>query len=163
MAFDPEPADDIETIAAVELPVGAVLTPAHPLSGRGAVSLTDRMPYPIVLPDQSWSLRALLDREIDKEDLTLNIVTSSNSVEFLKTMVDQELGIGFQTIIGIEAQVERGELKHVPLVTSAPVKQSFALCICSHRATTAADDHLITLLRQRLADYEAASPKPMAR
>jgi len=161
LAFDPEPADDIETIATVELSVGAVLTPTHPLADHDAVSLTDCTPYPIVLPDQSWPLRALLDREIDKAGLTLNIVTSSNSVEFLKAMVDQELGIGFQTIIGIEAQVERGELKHVPLVAAAPVKQIFALCICSHRAMTSADDHLITLLRQRLIDYQQASSMPV--
>ncbi len=160
IAFDPEPADDIETVAAVELPVGAVLTPAHPLAGSAHLSLTDCVSYPIVLPDQSWPLRALLDREIGQADLAMNIVTSSNSVEFLKTMVDQQLGIGFQTIVGIEAQIECGELKHVPLVTTAPVKQMFALCMRAQRVTTQAHDHLVTLLRQRLIDYHDTSPKP---
>ncbi|MGI9450324.1 MAG: LysR substrate-binding domain-containing protein, partial [Geminicoccaceae bacterium] len=140
--------------------VGAVLTPAHPLADRTSLSLADCVSYPIVLPDQSWPLRALLDGEIDKANIAMNIVTSSNSVEFLKTMVDQQLGIGFQTIIGIEAQIERGELRHIPLVTSALVKQTFALCMCSRRVATPAYDHLITLLRQRLIDYEDALPKP---
>lgn len=160
IAFDPELADDIETVATIELPVGAVLTPTHPLASSNSLSLADCVSYPIVLPDLSWPLRAMLDREIGEADLAMNIVTSSNSVEFLKTMVDQELGIGFQTIIGIEAQIERGELRHVPLVTTAPVKQTFALCMCSHRVATPAYDHLITLLRQRLIDYEDTSSKP---
>lgn len=38
------------------------------------------------------------DREIEQANLSLNIITSSNSVEFLKTMIDQQLGIGFQTM-----------------------------------------------------------------
>ncbi|MGI9493899.1 MAG: LysR family transcriptional regulator [Geminicoccaceae bacterium] len=160
VAFDPDQADDIETVATVELPVGAVLTPAHPLAGRTCLSLADCLSYPIVLPDQSWPLRALLDHEINKAGLAMNIVTSSNSVEFLKTMVDQQLGIGFQTMIGIEAQIERGELKHVPLVDPAPIKQTFALCIRSHRVVTPAYDHLIMLLRRRLIDYQEALPKP---
>ncbi|MGI9486967.1 MAG: LysR family transcriptional regulator [Geminicoccaceae bacterium] len=160
IAFDPEPADDIETVASVELPVGAVLTPAHPLADRASLSLEECASYPIVLPDQSWPLRAKLDGEIGKADLAMNIVTSSNSVEFLKAMVDQQLGIGFQTLVGIEAQIERGELSHVLLVTTAPVKQAFALCVCSDRLDTPAFDHLITLLQQRLTDYEDASPKP---
>ena len=83
----------------------------------------------------------------------MNIITSSNSVEFLKTMIDQQLGIGFQTIVGLEVQVERGELLHVPLVTTGDVNQEFALCRRSGDVTTAALDRLIVLLRQRLADY----------
>ncbi|MGI9506479.1 MAG: LysR family transcriptional regulator [Geminicoccaceae bacterium] len=153
VAFDPGNAEDIETVAVVVLPVGAMLTPSHPLAGRTQLSLTDCAPYPIVLPDRSWPLRARLDQEIAQADLAFNIVTSSNSVEFLKTMVDQQLGIGFQTIVGLEVQVERGELLHVPLVTSGEVNQEFALCRRSGDVTTPALDRLIILLRQRLADY----------
>lgn len=153
VAFDPGSAEDIEMVAAVVLPVGAVLTPSHPLAGRTQLSLADCAPYPIVLPDRSWPLRMLLDQQIAQADLAFNIVTSSNSVEFLKTMVDQQLGIGFQTIVGLEVQVERGELIHVPLVTSSNVNQEFALCRRSGDVTNPAFDRLIVLLRQRLADY----------
>ncbi len=161
VAFDPEMADDIETVAAVVLPVGAVLTPSHPLAGRVRLSLVDCSSYPIVLPDLSWPLRARLDREIEQAGLALNIITSSNSVEFLKAMVDQQLGIGFQTIIGIEAQVEKGEFMHVPLVTTAPISQTFALCRRAGRTRTSAFDRLIALLQQRLADYDQAAPSEM--
>jgi DNA-binding transcriptional LysR family regulator len=156
LAFDPEPADDIETVAAVVLDVGAVLTPSHPLADRPSVSLLECQPYPIVLPDDSWPLRTRLDREIRDADLTLNIITTSNSVEFLKTMVDQQLGIGFQTIIGVEAQVAAGEFSHVPLVTTAPVSQTFAICMIAGRDSTPPLDRLIASLRQRLTDYEGA-------
>ncbi len=153
VAFDPGSAEDLETVTAVALPVGAVLTPSHPLAGHTRLSLADCAPYPIVLPDRSWPLRARLDHEIEQADLALNIITSSNSVEFLKTMIDQQLGIGFQTIVGLEVQVERGELLHVPLVTTCEVNQEFALCRRSGDVTTPALDRLIDLLRQRLADY----------
>ena len=153
IAFDPGQAEGVETVTAIALPVGAVLTPSHPLAGHSRLSLADCAPYPIVLPDRSWPLRARLDQEIEQADLALNIITSSNSVEFLKTMIDQQLGIGFQTIIGLEVQVERGELLHVPLVTTGEVNQEFALCRRSEDVAMPALDRLIDLLRQRLADY----------
>ena len=158
-AFDPEASDDIEIIATETLTVGAVLTPCHPLADRTQVSLTDCVPFPILLPDQSWPLRAQLDREIEQSGLILNIITSSNSVEFLKTMVSQQLGIGFQTIVGIEALVEKGELAHVPLVTTAPVSQTFALCVRAQSMMTPVLERVLALLKKRLLDYQDSAAK----
>lgn len=158
VAFDPETADDIDTVATIVLPVGAVLTPSHPLSDHTQLSLADCAPYPIVLPDQSWPLRARLNREIEQVGLALNIITSSNSVEFLKAMVDQQLGIGFQTIVGVEQHIEKGELLHVPLVTDGPVRQDFALCRRAGSPATPAFERLTALLQARLVDYEDSLP-----
>ena len=153
LAFDPEPNNLIKQVATIQLPVGAVMTPAHPLAGRATVALADCTPFPIVLPDQSWPLRELLDHEIEKAGLSPTIITSSNSVEFLKAMVDQQLGIGFQTIIGIETHVGNGELRHIALVDSKPVQQKFALCVRTDRLHAPVIQRVLDLLKKRLDDY----------
>jgi DNA-binding transcriptional LysR family regulator len=153
LAFDAGSNPDIRCIASIELPVGAVMTPGHPLAARRRIALADCLPYPIVLPDRSWPLRERLDRLIVEAGVRLNIMTSSNSVEFLKTMVDQQLGIGFQTIVGIEAQVEKNELVHVLLADPQPLLQSFALYTRSDHAQTALLNCVLELLRQRLSEY----------
>lgn len=153
LAFDLQPHKDIEIRSVTTLPVGAVMTPAHPLAVRDAVSLADCVPFPIVLPDHSWPLRERLDNEIENAKLQLNIITSSNSVEFLNAMVDQDLGLGFQTVIGIESQVDQGVLVHIPLVASQPVLQEFVLCTRANSAPSPMIDRVLSLLMSRLKDY----------
>lgn len=155
LAFDPEPGAGIEVVAERSLVVGAVMTPEHPLAGRRQVSFADCAPFPIVLPDRSWPLRERLDREIESAGLSANVVTSSNSVEFLKAMVDQRLGIGFQTVIGIEAQVERRQLVHVPVHRPEPMTQRFALCVRRAQAPSTMVGIVVEALSRRLDDYPA--------
>ena len=157
LVFDPEPAEDIDIRSSITLPVGVVLTPAHPLANHNALSLFDCSPFPIVLPDQSWPLRQLLDREIKNSEQQLNIITSSNSVEFLKAMMDKELGLGFQTVIGIESQVELGELCHIPISIPKPVTQTFALCIKESSETKIEVEKTLNILIKRLTKYSGWS------
>lgn len=154
LAFDPEPNPAVEQIAAIELPVGAIMTTAHPLAQRSQVSLSDCIPFPLVLPDHSWPLRQRLDPLIAAAGVSPNIITSSNSIEFIKKMVNQQLGIGLQTVIGIEAQVERGQFVLVPLIEQKLLTQTFALCVHRNRMQATVIQQALILLQQRLADYD---------
>lgn len=157
LSFDPQPHPDIELFDSCELPVGAVMGPEHPLAGRQRVSLAECAPYPLILPDESWPLRRLLDREIDRYGEPLNIVTSSNSEEFLRTMFDRHLGIGFQTVMGIERELDRRELVFVPLVNeagNAPLQQVFAVCLRRDQRREEAIQQLTESLARRLGEYQ---------
>lgn len=153
LAFDPQPHPAIELFDSCELRVGAIMGPGHPLDGRESIGLAECTPYPLILPDESWPLRRLLDREIDKIDTPLNIVTSSNSEEFLRTMFDLHLGIGFQTVMGIEPQLDKSELVFVPLGDESRMRQTFAVCIRKNRQREEAIQQLIESLARRLGEY----------
>jgi DNA-binding transcriptional LysR family regulator len=135
------------------LPVGAVVSANHPIATRAAVSIEDCVAYPVILPDQSWPLRALLDTLIAASDVQLNIATWSNSVEFLRLMLDQEQGIGFQTVVGIEDKVDRGELVLVPLHNPEPISQVFAICARDDLVLSAPPRRFFELLEGRLDEY----------
>lgn len=153
LAFDPAPQPGIELFDSCELPVGAIMGPDHPLASRGHIELADCAPYPCILPDESWPLRRLLDREIEEIDQPLNIVTSSNSEEFLRTMFDHHLGIGFQTVMGIEPQLDKGELVFVPLGGGSGMRQTFAVCIRENHRRDDAIQRLTESLARRLGEY----------
>jgi len=153
IAFDPEPVDEVQQIACRQLPVGAIMTPAHPLAAQPQAALAECAEYSVILPDRSWPLRSLLDREIRKTGLKPKVITSSNSVEFLRAMLDQELGIGFQTIVGIETEVEKGALVHVPLHNPDPITQTLALCTRSDAPDWAPLIVISRLLSDRLEHY----------
>lgn len=153
LAFDPQPHPDIEIRASCELEVGAIMTQGHPLQDRRSISLKECVSYPVILPDQSWPLRALLDREIQALGVQLDIVTSSNSEEFLRSMLDQKLGIGFQTVMGIEAQLETRELVLVPLINDEPIRQRFSVCVLKSSSLPKPLQYIIDSLGERLQQY----------
>ena len=153
LAFDNPPAPGIECVASCALAVGAIVSPQHPLAGESGVTLQDCAEFPIVLPDQTWPLRDLLDAELSKSGVEPNVVTSSNSVEFLRLMLDRQFGIGFQTVVGIESQVAGGELVHVPLRTPEPVLQEFGIWLSSSRPRPESLLRLVGLLETRMEAY----------
>lgn len=153
LAFDPRPHPDVDFYDTCELPVGAIMGPGHPLERRRHIGLAECASYPLILPDESWPLRRLLDREIAKLDMPLNIVTSSNSEEFLRTMFDHHLGVGFQTVMGIETQLDKGELVFVPLGNGSRMQQVFAVCIRKSRRRDTAIQQLTESLARRLDEY----------
>mgnify|MGYP000132217106 CR=1 FL=1 len=134
------------------LAVGAIVAPGHPLASRRTVSASDCAAYPLVLPDRSWPLRALLDGMLAGHGTESTVVTSSNSVEFLRSMINQQLGVGFQTPMGLERRLASGELVLVPLREQDAIRQR--LCIRVRAGERAEPlERLLVLLQARVAAY----------
>ncbi len=154
IAFDSTREDGIEEIAARELAVGAIVSPEHPLARADALGVPECVPFALILPDASWPLRRRLDRMIETLEAPPSIVSTSNSVEFLRTMIDRRLGVGFQTAMGLEAHLRAGSLVHVPLHhDGAPVHQRLSLCVRSGAVRGVPFETLLALLGSRLDDY----------
>ncbi len=153
--FDPQAETGMEILLSRELPVGAIVSPGHPLAARDSVSITDCSAYPLILPDQSWPLRRILDERLQRLEDDITVLTTSNSVEFLRTMINQQLGIGFQTAMGIEERVTSGELVLIPLADPEPLSQQLSLCVSSGNRQSEPYRYLLDLLQDRLDNYAA--------
>lgn len=153
LAFDQKTVPGIVKLAERSLPVGAVVTTDHPLAGRSEVELAECAGYPLILPDRSWPLRQLLDREIRAGGLRPQIKTSSNSVEFLRTMLDLHVGIGFQTAVGLEDAIERGVLMLIGLRNPDPISQTLAICTRDNNDEWEPLNYVLKLLVAKLSDY----------
>ncbi|MGQ7846761.1 LysR family transcriptional regulator [Granulosicoccus sp. 3-233] len=151
--FDPQPDPGIDCLLSRELPVGAIVSPGHPLAAHSGVSIKDCSRFPLILPDQSWPLRRTLDAMLQQLDGGANILTTSNSVEFLRTMINQQLGIGFQTAMGIERRLTSGELVLIPLADPDPLFQQLSLCAASGSRDSEPFRYLLNLLQDRLQNY----------
>jgi len=152
IAFDQQGESELIDTVVRELPVGAIVAPGHPLAGRHVVSVSDCKAYPLILPDRSWPLRALLDEMLAGHGAEATVVTTSNSVEFLRSMINQQLGVGFQTPMGLERRLASGELILIPLRKEEAVRQR--LCIRVRADEHAAPlERLLTLLQDRLQTY----------
>lgn len=155
LAFDPVSDPDIEQVASIDLAVGAVVSPSHPLASCKTVSLDDCINFPLILPDDSWPLKDILSQELAKTSGVSDVVTTtSNSMEFLRSMIGKESRIGFQTIIGLEESIRGGTLIHIPLVSqNHSFTQTFSVCVSRNREMTAVNKSILDLLCQRLDRY----------
>ena len=153
IAFDNQVEADIEQISETELTVGAIVDPTHPLAGKSRVTLDECAQFPFILPDASWPLRRLLDRIIGDMTVVPTVLSTSNSVEFLRCMVDQQLGVGFQTSMGIEDKLKTGELALVPLFEPESIRQKLIVCVSRTVQRSAPFEQMLELLQARLNSY----------
>ena len=116
------------------------------------VSLEDCIDYLLILPDESWPLQDILNKELANISSISDVVaTTSNSMEFLRTMLGKESRIGFQAIIGLEEPIRSGALVHIPLTSkNHNFTQIFTICVHRNQEITPINESILKLLSQRL-------------
>lgn len=155
LAFDMKVGPELEKIASIMLPIGAVLSPSHPLSNRKSISVSECTEFPFILPDESWPIRDVLDAELKDLNIDKGSITTSNSVEFLRSMLGEDQYIGFQTIFGLEVAVDSGALTHIPLLNKfgEALVQEFSISINRHCEENPVIQSVLPLLKQRILSY----------
>ena len=91
-----------------------VVGPAHPLAAREAVTLTDLLPYPLVLA-KSGRQRDQLDDLFRSENLNPRIAMEVESSELLKRLIAAGMGMGFLPRAVVAADVAAGALRALPV------------------------------------------------
>ena len=116
VTFNPpdSPALRVEKIEIYQL--GAVVRPDHPLAARDEVSLADCDDYPLLIPNESLSLRSVLNavwsRQMGGEP---RFVTQTNSLAMIRAMARQGVGVGMLTAVDVLADLSSGALVFLPL------------------------------------------------
>ena len=155
LMFDAIDHENIELFGTVNLPVGAIMSPEHPLAQNATLTIQACSEYVLILPDDSWMLRERLNKELANANVNLGTVTTSNSVEFLRAMLTTKNNIGFKTTIGLEQAIEDGNLVHVPLICASGglLTQTFSIGTNKNRHKSDVLERAITLLQERLKIY----------
>ena len=68
-------------------------------------------------------------------------------------MLDLEVGIGFQTAVGIETEIEQQLLLHIPLYNPDLITQTLAICVRAGREDWEPLQHVLGLFAAKLEEY----------
>ena len=120
-----------EAAASFTTAIGAVMRPDHPLASRKTLTFTDCARYPIAMLHDRWLLDLIMATEFAESGERLSPRIVSNSIDFMRQIIEKGLGIGFFTPIGFIDEIERGELVHVAL--SEPLLAESAIAILTSR------------------------------
>ncbi|RVU82850.1 LysR family transcriptional regulator [Leucothrix sargassi] len=155
LMFDATEGPDVELRGQVTLPVGAIMSPDHPLAKHTSLTIHECSEYVLILPDESWMLRERLNKEIARAKVEIGTMTTSNSIEFLRATLGKKSSIGFKTTVGLESSLEDGSLVHIPLIgaNGSMMTQTFSIGLNKNRQTSALLDRAVELLEARIKAY----------
>jgi DNA-binding transcriptional LysR family regulator len=125
-----------------------VVRPDHPLAGRAAVRLSEIAEYPVALPAEGLTLRALFDEGARRIRLALEPVVETNSIDLLKRMAMLSEVATVLTKADVEIDRQRGVLAFVPIRGGEIGAQSLVIV---HR-TSAPLDPISTRFAEKLAE-----------
>jgi DNA-binding transcriptional LysR family regulator len=143
--------------------IGAVMRPDHPLAGRRSLTFTDCAAYPIVMLHDRWLLDMIMATEFAESGQKLTPHIISNSIDFMRQIIEMGHGIGFFTPIGFIEEIERGELVHVALEEPLLAASAIAILTPRGREPTLPARTATEAVRRHLALLAARLPKRAGR
>lgn len=154
LTFNPPSVSTVRLERTLVYQLGAIVPPGHALAARGEVGFAECADHGLVIPDETISLRAVLDtmwaRTIGGR-VRGGITVSS--IGLLKALVLRGAGVGMLTAIDVAGEIAAGRLVHVPLAEANVPLSVFSLITAGGRTLSVP----ASLLVQHLAQVMRAS------
>lgn len=112
--FTPHP--DVRVLSEQSAPFGIILPPDHPLANRASVTVEDIASYRLVRTIDARGRNSIIDQAINSLASPLSTHIFTNTLFLAKEMILANRGLGLYTKIGFYEDVERGDLRFVPLI-----------------------------------------------
>jgi DNA-binding transcriptional LysR family regulator len=149
LAFAQHKSADLRQLSVGGFALGAVVRPDHPIAALREVGFEECVTHPLVFPNRELSfhtdlmdLRTALKRR-------LHIRLESASLDLMKGMAARGLGVAFLNRFGIEHELARGDLVHVPLRPA--IKSYLGVYVRADRALPPAIDAFARVAAEEIA------------
>ncbi|MCK9816755.1 LysR substrate-binding domain-containing protein [Pseudomonas sp. MAFF 302046] len=156
LAFALPRAVEIRQLSVGHFCLGALVSPDHPLAQRGSVSFATCAEHGLILAKSELSIHHLLAPLHPRSSLVGKPPLQSNSLELARQMARHNMGVAFQTRIGVESDLARGELVHIPLSDRGGIYSDLGLYARSGRDLPSAVAALAHLLGEEITLRERA-------
>ncbi|WP_096175148.1 LysR family transcriptional regulator [Cohaesibacter sp. ES.047] len=113
--FDPPDDAQLANNFSHAFEIGAVAPKAHPLTRQSACSFEDCLQYPIILPSKGLSLRTAIDKLLSDTSTEPSIFAEVSTLHMMRRLTARNLGLCFQTRIGLTDTMDQSELVFIPL------------------------------------------------
>jgi len=152
IAFNTPVTPGIRRVASATFDIGVVMTPDHPLANAKKIRLSDCVQYPVCMADQTISAGPIISAALARISLDLQPAIVCNSTEVIKAMVRDGLGLALKSAVGLEREINSGELVFKPLQERLP--QRLFLLQKVDRNLPIAAIVLLEWLRKAIAELE---------
>lgn len=164
LAFALPRVPEIRQLSVGHFRLGALVSPEHPLADRGSVNFATCAEHGLILAKSELSIHHLLAPLHKRLGLLDKPPLQSNSMELARQMARHGLGVAFQTRVGIEEDLGKGELVHVPLSDQGGIYSDLGLYARTGRDLPGAVEALAHLLDEEIGvrqRVERTASQPM--
>ncbi len=118
VCFNPPSSRALRTVISVPLPFGAIVSPDSTFAKCRTLRIYDLVEagMPLIFPDESVSIRGLLENVILDSALEVQPAMVSANREFTIALAKLGTGAAFETTLGLERELREGTVAFVPLV-----------------------------------------------
>jgi DNA-binding transcriptional LysR family regulator len=156
LTFNPPNVPTVRVERTLVYQLGAIVPPGHPLAGRAEVGFAECADHGLVIPDDSISLRAVLDtmwaRTIGGR---VRGATTASSIGLIKALVLRGGGVGMLTAIDVAGEIASGTLMHIPLAEPNVPLSVFSLVTAGGRTLSVPASLLVQHIAQVMRESDA--------
>jgi DNA-binding transcriptional LysR family regulator len=143
---------DIRVVSRHAAPIMAVLPRGHALAQARALTLAQLAGQPLALPDDSATVRQMIDVAASRQQLVLEPALTSNNVSSLLAFVLNGGGVTLASKVSVRRLIAGGELVAVPLRDRGLDARDIELQVMVGRTLPAAVDGFVRHLQASLAE-----------
>jgi DNA-binding transcriptional LysR family regulator len=138
-------------LASADVRLGALVKPDHVAAKQPGVRLRDFADQRIMMADSSLSLGKWIEDAALQSGVELQVRAVANSINELIDFTVNGDGVTFQTRVGVERELERGDLVFVPLLDRSLKPRKLTLIAAGHGQLPEAPAALAVMLTQAVS------------
>jgi len=131
-----------------EIAYDLIVAPDHPAAGKPEVQLRELAGYSLALPEQSFGFRQAFDALLEKNELNLEPVFVTSSLEMLKELVLSGAAVTLLPALAVRREVESGQLIAAPLARKTGIRTHVDLSVAPDRQLSFAAEKLLDFIER---------------
>lgn len=151
IVFDTRVPASARRLASADVRLGALVKPDHAAAGLPGVRLRDFVDQRIMMADSSLSLGKWIEDATLQSGVVLQVRAVANSINELIDFTVNGDGVTFQTRVGVERELERGDLVFVPLLDRSLKPRKLTLIAAGHGQLPEAPASLAVMLTEAVS------------
>jgi len=153
LCWDPPSSAPVSRAAVIELEVGILVPPGHPLDERREVKIQDCAGYPFIFPARGSEIRYMIDRINVGIGATISPIIETNSIFLAKKLACEGHGIAILPTISAAVEIKTGQLIHRPLSDAGMRRVNLALLFQKGRVLPSVVEMVMKRFQQGTEDY----------
>ncbi|WP_244919609.1 LysR substrate-binding domain-containing protein [Pseudoxanthomonas spadix] len=142
LLLDPVEHGNLEVRAAIEVPVGAVLPPAHALAGEKTLAMSRLLDQRLLVPAAPLVIEERTRSLYLRHGVDPRRVTTCNDTRLIRSLIRAGGGVGVLSLVDVAHDVEQDTLAFVPLHGWQARPLQLAVCTAPRRQPSRAA-HLV--------------------
>lgn len=150
--LEPQAFRDLSVRAYVDVVLGFVTKPDHPLSKLGEARFSACEGSRLIVPAEPLALCQQISVLEGVSGVVADVAASSDNIQMLKSLVMENVGVGILTSLDVISEVETGALAFTRISDPVLRPMTLALCAASARQLSTAANLVLTEIENGFGD-----------